>query len=82
MSNMIQMPTETPMENWMDYTTNHEQDSDSKYFDEAAASRVYPAHTNPETQEVLVLGRTRIEFYGEHFPVSKPEPGIMLRGTY
>jgi hypothetical protein len=52
------------------YFTLHEQDSDSKFYDTAAAQRVveqiYTEEAFGQMREALVLSRTRIEFTGEH----------------
>ena len=52
------------------YFTLHEQDSDSRFYDDKAASRVveqiYIDSEFGDMREALVVSRTRIEFTGEH----------------
>tara|TARA_B110000495_G_scaffold1308_1_gene948 strand:- start:215 stop:514 length:300 start_codon:yes stop_codon:yes gene_type:complete len=52
------------------YFTLHEQDSDSRFYDDKAASRVveqiYIDSKFGDMREALVVSRTRIEFTGEH----------------
>ena len=62
----IQVSLFVPCIEWMDYTTEYRQDSDSKYYDDKAASYFVELHKDPITEQVLALSRTRIEFNHEH----------------
>jgi len=61
----IQVSLFVPCIEWMDYTTEYRQDSDSKYYDDKAASYFVELHKKDD--QVLALSRTRIEFNHEHY---------------
>lgn len=62
---MIQVSLDTKHSEWSNYSTWHEQDSDSKFYDEKAASRI--VELDRGTGQDLALSRTRLEFDHEHF---------------
>ncbi len=61
----IQVSLFVPYNEWLDYTTEYRQDSDSKFYDELAAS--YFVELYKKDDQILALSRTRIEFNHEHF---------------
>jgi len=69
MQEMIKMPTRTPYSQWGKVFTLCEQDTDSKFYDANAPSRVTEREYKDgsyEMSEALILSRTRLEFTGEH----------------
>jgi len=61
--NLINPKTNKSVAEWYKNFTLHEQDSDSKFYDESAYDRVTPmvyAEGSFDMHDALIIGRTRV----------------------